>query len=158
VGKVAIFHKQNDIDASIGNIVQQNTRGRLLRFYSSKYWKPNSLKFGFMPPHPSIFFRRELFNKYGQYVLNLRIAADYELILRYFYIYKIIWKYSNITTTTMLVGGLSSKGYSSYKSLTKEICQALLMNGMAISTWRLNLRFAWKFFGILKIIYNRNIH
>ena len=158
VDNIVTFHKKNNIDASIANIIQQNNRGETVRFYSSKNWEPNKLKLGYMPPHPSIFFRRELFSKYGKYILSLKIAADYELILRYFLIHKISWKYYNITTTSMLVGGLSSSGFSSYKLITKEISQALLMNGIANPTWKLNLRFVWKLYSILRVMYNRNIH
>ena len=63
-----------------------------------------------MPAHPAIFFNRNLFEKYGQYHLDFTIAADYELIIRLFLKHKISWKFSDITTTSMLIGGVSSSG------------------------------------------------
>jgi glycosyltransferase involved in cell wall biosynthesis len=119
VEEIASFHLQNNIDASVGTIVQHRESGKIIRIYSSKYWNPEKLKIGFMPPHPSIFFKRELFNKFGQYDLGFKIGADYELITRFFLKNNITWEYSGITTTAMLVGGLSSSGASSYKLITK---------------------------------------
>ena len=81
---IAKFHQENDIDASIGNITQFNESGRTVRKYSSKIWTPKKLKIGFMPPHPSIFFKRVLFENYGNYRLDFISGADYELIIRFF--------------------------------------------------------------------------
>ena len=103
-----------------------------------------------MPPHPSIFFKRALFDRLGFYELGFSIGADYELISRFFLKGKISWHYSGITTTAMLVGGLSSSGTASYTLITKEIQKALLMNGIAFSSFKIKMRLVWKIIGFLK--------
>ncbi|MFL9831940.1 glycosyltransferase family 2 protein [Flavobacterium sp. ST-87] len=150
IEEIVDFHKRYDIDASVGNIVQHKENGKIIRLYSSKYWNPEKLKIGFMPPHPSIFFKKELFDKFGNYDLGFKIGADYELITRFFLKNKIIWKYSGIITTAMLVGGLSSSGSSSYNLITKEIQKALSMNGIEFSPLKIKMRFFWKIIGFLK--------
>jgi glycosyltransferase involved in cell wall biosynthesis len=147
---IADFHTKSAIDASVGNIVQHKEDGKVVRVYSSKYWKPEKLKIGFMPPHPSIFFKRSLFDTLGFYELGFIIGADYELITRFFLKAKISWNYSGITTTAMLVGGLSSSGSSSYQLITTEIQKALSMNGLSFSSSKIKMRFAWKIIGFLK--------
>ncbi len=82
--KIARFHTENDIEASVGNIIKVNEEGEFIRNYSAENWNPEKLKIGFMPPHPAIFFNRNLYEKYGQYHLDFTIAADYELITRLF--------------------------------------------------------------------------
>jgi len=119
--KIAKFHLDNRIDASVGNITQFNKNKKIIRKYSAKNWHPDKLKIGFMPPHPSIFFKRDLFERYGNYQLDFVSGADYELIIRFFLKNKITWKFSNITTTSMLIGGISSSGYKSYKLISREI-------------------------------------
>jgi glycosyltransferase involved in cell wall biosynthesis len=146
INEIVTFHNLNNIDASVGNIVQQNEFGRNIRFYSSKNWSPDKLKIGFMPPHPSIFFKKELFNKHNKYNINFKIGADYELIVRFFIKNKINWEYSGITTTLMLIGGVSSSGLSSYFTISKEIQKALRINAVKFSTYKINLRIFWKFF------------
>ncbi len=148
--EVADFHNANNIDASVGNIMQHTEQGKIVRIYSSKFWRPEKLTIGFMPPHPSIFFKAELFKKFGIYELGFKIGADYELITRFFLKNNISWKYSGITTTAMLVGGLSSSGSSSYKLITQEIQKALTMNEVAHSPLKIKMRFFWKIIGFLK--------
>ncbi|MRX38746.1 glycosyltransferase [Flavobacterium sp. LC2016-23] len=148
--QIAAFHKNNEIDASVGNILQHKENGKILRLYSSKFWSPEKLRIGFMPPHPSIFFKKDLFNKFGNYELGFKIGADYELITRFFLKNNITWKYSGITTTAMLVGGLSSSGSSSYSLITKEIQKALSMNNIRFSPIKIKGRFLWKIIGFLR--------
>ncbi len=152
VEEVVAFHSKNSIDASIGNVIQHKKSGRVVRIYSSENWTPERLKSGFMPPHPSIFFRRELFYNYGNYNLGFKIGADYELIIRFFLCNNITWGYNDVVTTSMLVGGLSSSGLSSYRLITSEICKALTMNDIKFSPFRIKMRIFWK---ILEI-FHRN--
>ena len=146
---VAKFHNENNVDASVGNIIQFNNEGKTVRKYSAKKWNPEKLKIGFMPAHPAIFFKRELFDKYGVYQLDFTIGADYELITRFFLKYKISWKFSNITTTSMLIGGLSSSGVGSYKLISKEIKKALTINDVKFNYSKVKLRGIWKIIGFL---------
>lgn len=147
---IASFHINNTLEASVGDIVQHKVNAKIVRRYSAKNWKPKKLKIGFMPPHPSIFFKTELFQKFGGYQLGFIIGSDYELITRFFLKHNISWKYSGITTTAMLVGGLSSSGITSYKLITKEIQKALQMNDIAFNATKIKLRFIWKLIGLLK--------
>ena len=147
---VAHFHQQNNIEASVGNIIQFNQEGKTVRKYSAKNWHPEKLKIGFMPAHPAIFFKRYLFEKYGNYQLDFISGADYELIIRFFLKNKITWKFSNITTTSMLIGGISSSGFSSYQLISKEIKKALNRNDITFSYLKVQLRGFWKIIGYLK--------
>ena len=149
IEEVVYFHSTNFIDASVGNIIQHNIDGKIVRKYSSKFWNPHRLSYGYMPPHPSIFLKRELFLKHGFYSTNFKIAADYELICRFFLLNSIKWKYSNITTTRMAIGGLSSSGLNSYKKVTNEIKKALSMNNIKFIPFFISFRFIWKIFGFL---------
>ena len=147
---IAKFHIKNSIDASVGNITQFNNDDKVIRKYSAQSWSPNKLKLGFMPPHPAIFFKRDLFENYGNYRLDFISGADYELIIRFFLRKKITWKYSGITTTAMLIGGISSSGYNSYKLISREIKKALELNNIKFSYFIVLLRVIWKLNGFLK--------
>lgn len=149
--EVAKFHSNNNIAASIGNIVQHNKNGKIIRKYSSQNWHPAKLTIGFMPPHTSIFFKKELFHHFGGYNLGFKIAADYELVTRFFLKYNISWKYSGITTAAMLVGGLSSSGISSYNIITQEMQKSLHMNGITFKKYRIKFRVFMKIKEFLKI-------
>lgn len=149
IEKVAKFLQDNPLDACVGDIVQHKN-GKIIRKYSSKNWIPEKLKIGFMAPHPSIFFKKELFQKFGDYKLGYKIAADYELIIRYFIKHTITWKYSGITTTSMSVGGASSSGLSSYNKITEEVAKAFTDNNISYSPFKVKYRVFWKIFDFLK--------
>lgn len=149
IQKVVDFLVENKVEACTGDIVQHKN-GRIIRRYSSKKWSPAKLKIGFMPPHPSIFFKKELFGSFGAYVLGYKIASDYELIIRYFLKHKISWKYSGITTTSMAIGGASSSGMSSYHTITEEVGKAFRGNQITYSPLKVKYRMIWKFFDFLK--------
>jgi len=144
IEKIADFHKKNSIEASIGNIIQHDQNQKVKRVYSSKNWNPEKLKIGFMPPHPSIFINKSVYDNLGDFSLGFKIGADYEIITRFFLKNNIKWKYSGITTTAMLIGGVSSSGISSYKLITKEIKKALKINGIKFTSMKIRFRFIWK--------------
>lgn len=150
ISKIVEFLRNNQVDACVGDIVQHREDGQIIRRYSADNWTPEKLKKGFMPAHPAIFFKKELFDKLGFYSLEFKIGADYELITRYFLKNRISWKYSGITTHRMLIGGVSSSGMSSYKKVSEEIMKALLMNDIPFRPWRIKSRILWKVFGFLK--------
>ena len=149
IENIVKFHKKNNVDASLGNVTQFSKGGKKVRKYSAKNWIPEKLKIGFMPPHPSIFFKKELFEKHGNYHLDYVSGADYELIVRFFLKYNISWKFSNITTTAMLIGGISSSGISSYLLISKEIIRALSRNDIRFNSLKIHLRGFWKLLGLI---------
>lgn len=150
IKEVAEFLMKNtEIDAIIGDIVQHKN-SKIIRKYSSKKWNPEKLKVGFMPPHPSIFIKRELFDKFGYYSLGYKIAADYELIIRFFLKHNISYKYSGITTTSMAVGGASSSGVKSYNIITEEVNRAFDQNNILYSPQKVKFRFIWKLLDFIK--------
>ena len=100
-----------------------------VRYYSAKHWKPWMLQWGKMPPHPSVYIRRELFDKYGLYKLGYDIAADYELLIRYLRMAKLRTRYLNESLVRMRMGGKSTRGWKSFKTLNKEIVRGNLENG-----------------------------
>lgn len=144
ISSIVKFHESNNINASIGNIIQHDIQGKTKRVYSSKNWNPKKLKIGFMPPHPSIFIKKTIYEKYGVFKTDYQIGADYEIITRFFLKNNISWKYSGITTTAMLIGGVSSSGIKSYIQVTKDIQKALCSNSITFSKPKIVLRFVWK--------------
>ena len=100
-----------------------------VRYYSAKHWKPWMLQWGKMPPHPSVYIRRELFEKYGLYKLGYDIAADYELLIRYLRMATLNTRYLNECLVRMRMGGKSTRGWKSFMTLNKEIVRGNRENG-----------------------------
>ena len=64
--------------------VSQTDTSKVIRNWKSQPFKKSLLAKGWMPPHPTLFLRKEIYQKYGHFNTSYRIAADYDLILRVF--------------------------------------------------------------------------
>ena len=99
------------------------------RYYSAKHWKPWMLQWGKMPPHPSVYIRRKLFERHGLYKLGYDIAADYELLVRYLRKAGVTARYIAGSVVRMRMGGKSTRGWRSNLKLNQEIVRANRENG-----------------------------
>lgn len=117
-----------------------------VRYYSAKHWKPWMLQWGKMPPHPSVYIRRELFARYGLYKLGYDIAADYELLIRYLRMAKLNTVYLNESLVRMRMGGKSTRGWKSFTTLNREIVRGNRENGYFCCFPMLLPKYAFKVF------------
>ena len=109
------------VQALYGNVrFVDELGGKTLRVCFARLWKPWMLQWGYMPPHPAIFIRKECFEKWGGYEPDrkeYRIAADYELLIRFFRVHRMKARYMPICTTVMRTGGVSTKDVEARKKL-----------------------------------------
>ena len=101
---------------------------KITRFYSSKNFKRWKMKLGLMPPHPASIIRKNIYNKFGAYSDNFKIAGDFEFFLRVLYKNKIRYKILDETIIRMRSGGISGKNLLSYWISTIEIFKSFRMN------------------------------
>ena len=124
---------REQVDCLYGNVrFVRELGGKTLRVCFARWWKPWMLQWGYMPPHPAIFIRRECFEKWGGYEPDrkeYRIAADYELLIRFFRVHRMKARYMPICTTVMRTGGVSTKDVEARKKLNEEIVKANRVNG-----------------------------
>ena len=100
-----------------------------VRYYSAKHWQPWMFQWGKMPPHPSVYIKRKLFERHGLYKLGYDIAADYELLVRYLRKAGVTARYIAGSVVRMRMGGKSTKGWRSNLKLNQEIVRANRENG-----------------------------
>jgi len=78
------------------------------RYWRSGKYKKSAFLYGWMPPHPTFFVKRNCYKKYGLYNTTLKSASDYELMLRFIHIHKISITYLPRVITKMRTGGVSN--------------------------------------------------
>ncbi|MDE6012525.1 MAG: glycosyltransferase [Prevotella sp.] len=142
----------DDVEAIYGNVhfVKPNNLKKSVRFYSGKPFRPWMVRFGFIPPHPSFYIRRNVYEKYGLYDPSFRISGDVELIARLSYIKKISMKYINMDFVTMLEGGESTKSIKNRKIGTKEDLIACQKLGIKSNIILVHFKYFIKVFGYLQ--------
>lgn len=79
-----------------------------VRYYSSKRFATWKMPFGFMPAHPTFYTYKRNFEKFGLYQIDLRISADFEMLLRLLKVNKLPYKYIDDLWVNMRDGGTST--------------------------------------------------
>ena len=122
----------SDAGAIYGDVhfVKKGQDDKCIRYYSGRIFRPWLVRIGYLPPHPSLYVRRELFEKYGSYNSAMRISADFELIARLSYKHHVPMKYLHIDFVTMRLGGASTRSWSNRLLGAEENLKACRANGI----------------------------
>ena len=148
------FAKEKDIDAVYGDIhfVKAGNFSKCTRYFSSRYFRPWLLRFGFMPAHPSFYCKKSIFEKYGLYDLKYRTSSDFEMMVRLLWGNKIKTKYLNKDFVTMRAGGESTAGLASKKKVNNDISRSLKAHGIYTNQALQAMRYVWR---VGELIYTR---
>ena len=109
--------------------VKRNNPSKIVRYFSSKSFKPWKMRFGFIPAHPTFFTYKRNFEKYGGYNISFEIGSDFELLLRFLFKHKISYKYIPIDLMNMRTGGISTRSWNSTVTINQENKRAFEING-----------------------------
>ncbi|MEI6480335.1 MAG: glycosyltransferase family 2 protein [bacterium] len=136
LGKVSDVFKDSNTDACYGDLVyiKDDIKNKIIRYWKAGEYKEWKLNYGWIPPHPTLFVRKSVYEKFGLFRLDLKIAADYELMLRLLKKEKIKISYIPHTLVTMRLGGSSSKNIKNRMSGIKELHKSWELNGMKVPT------------------------
>ena len=104
-----------------------------------------------MPAHPTFFTYRKYFNQFGYYKTNYKIAADYELLVRFLYVHRLKSKYLPLDFMKMRTGGASTASIKSNILLNEEIVRACKENGIWTCYPLLLLKYLVKVFELIFI-------
>jgi len=113
--------------------VDQENTDLIKRKWIAGEYIPGSFTKGWMPPHPTFFVRKEVYEKFGAYSMQLKSAADYEFMLRVIHKHEIPIKYLPQILTKMRVGGKSNMSIANRLKANKEDRKAWEMNGLKVS-------------------------
>jgi glycosyltransferase involved in cell wall biosynthesis len=136
-------------DCCADDTCEQVRRAKTFRYYSGKLWKPWMASWGFMPPHPSIYIRKSLFDLLGGYNLKYQISADFEFMIRYLRKAKLNLLYIPLCVVDMRMGGKSTSGIRSTILLNKENVLANRANGYFSIFLMMIPKYLYKIWGFL---------
>ena len=148
------FESNSTLDAIYGDIhfVKDEDLTKCTRYYSSAYFRPSMLRFGFMPAHPSFYVRKSVYQKYGLYDLQFRTSSDFEMMVRLFGRNKINAKYIPMDFVTMRAGGESTAGIEAKKKVNRDITASLKKHGIFTCQAFQWVRYMWK---AIELVYTK---
>ncbi|WP_210879427.1 glycosyltransferase family 2 protein [Roseovarius autotrophicus] len=125
--RVAAAFETPGSDGVYGDLeyVARDNPARVIRYWRSGHYRPDLLRRGWMPPHPTLFLRREVFERHGSYDTSFRIAADFEAILRWLVRARLNFDYIPEVLVRMRVGGESNRSLGRILRKSREDLRAI---------------------------------
>lgn len=136
------FMVDHNVDAVYGDLhyVAKENTNKVIRNWVSGAFSPTNFYRGWMPPHPTVFVKKSLYVDFGYFRTDMRISADYELMLRFFLKNNSKMTYLNEVITKMRVGGESNRNLQSRVAANKQDRKAWLVNNLQPKWYTLYLK------------------
>ena len=143
---------EHGLDALYGDVefFHPANPDKVVRTYNSGRFKPSRIGWGWMPAHPALFIRRDIYERFGYFREDFRIAGDFEFIARIFKDGALKSEHVNQVFVRMQTGGLSTSGLQATLRLNKEILRACSLNSIPTNWFMLLSKY---FFKLLELVH-----
>ena len=132
IERIAKIFSDPEVQAVYGDLVyvKKDSPSEVVRRWKSKKFYRSLLKSGWMPPHPTLYIRREIYQNLGGFDENYKISSDYDFILKLFLIPNLKIIYLPTTLVKMRVGGTSNRSILNIFNKSREDFQAIKSNNV----------------------------
>jgi len=130
IEKIIDRFKSCDCDSVYGDLVyvKRDDIDCVVRYWKSGEYDFRKLQRGWMPPHPTFYVKREIYEKFGSFNTDFKIASDYDLMIRFFSKAKITASYIPEVLVRMKTGGKSNKSIKNIIQKSREDLKAMHLN------------------------------
>ena len=137
ISQIMAEFKNEEVQGVYGDLhyIDKNNQNKVIRTWKSCAFKPKLLQQGWMPPHPTLFLKKEIYQTHKGFNLDYKIAADYDFMLRVLQDPKFKFSYLPQVITKMRVGGASNKSLKNIIAKTKEDYSAIKKNKLSYPIW-----------------------
>ena len=115
--------------ADLCYVAQSDTR-KVVRYWRSSNYRPGLFQRGWVPPHPTFFVRREVYERLGCFDLGYRLAADWELLVRFIEVHRIRTRHFPRVMVHMRLGGATNRSWTNVWKQNEEILRAARAHGL----------------------------
>lgn len=124
---VNVFQAQPEISGCYSDLiyVDQNNINKTVRYWKSGSFRKGLFKTGWMPAHPTFFAKKEIYDQFGLFDLDYKIAADFELLFRFIGQHQISTAYLEKVLIKMRTGGTTNKSLKNIWLQNMEIIHKL---------------------------------
>lgn len=141
LSRVAAAFADPSVEAVYGDLqyVARDDLARVIRHWASVPFTPRRLRRGWMPPHPTLYVRRAVYDRLGVFDTRYRIAADYDFMLRLFAQPGLQAVHIPAVLVKMRVGGVSNRSFAHIVQKSREDLRALRENrigGLWALVWK----------------------
>ena len=132
INNIVSMITSKNLDGVYGDLqyVDKLNTQKVIRNWKSCDFIPGLLEQGWMPPHPTLFLKKEVYEKHGLFDLSYKISADYDFMLRIFKDTELKFGYLPKVVTKMRVGGASNRSLKNIIKKSKEDYRAIRSNNV----------------------------
>lgn len=132
IERVIEVFRSKDVDSCYGDLeyVDKKDPHRIIRYWRASACTQGKFKYGWMPPHPTFFVKKGVYEKHGSFNTDFKISADYELCLRFLLKHKISTDYLPEVLIKMRTGGLSNRNFKNLLIKSYEDYKAWKVNNL----------------------------
>lgn len=132
LSRVAGILADTSVDACYADLyfVAQNDPSRVVRRLYSRPYREGLFRWGWMPPHPTLFVRKELLDELGGFDQQFKLQSDFDLAIRLFHAHRIKSVYVHETWVRMRMGGISNRSWRHVLRGNREAKMACSKNGI----------------------------
>ena len=132
LSRIAAAFADPEVGAVYGDLlyVRKDNPDEVVRYWRSGVFSERRLRWGWMPPHPTLYVRRHVYEQHGLFDTSFRIAADYDFILRTLGQNRVGVRYIPEVLVKMRVGGVSNRSLRNIVRKSSEDLRALRRNGV----------------------------
>jgi glycosyltransferase len=118
---VETFDRNSNLSVTYGNLEYVDmTMTKVVRYWKSREFEKKLFYIAWQPPHPTVYLRRFVYDTIGNFDLKYKIAADFDLMFRLFFMTDLKSQYLDKTIVKMRVGGESNRSWKNRMVLLKE--------------------------------------
>ena len=143
---------ERNIDCLYADLVyvRSENLNKVVRYYDSSQFAPSKVAYGWMPAHPTFFVKKDIYSKYGVFRTDLKIAADFDLMLRFLYTHSLTYFYMQKPIIKMRMGGVSTS-FSSVWINNIEKLRVCKDNGIKTNIFKILFKYLAKILGLLRL-------
>lgn len=145
LSEVAAVMQDPDVDCCYGDLVYVDSGdlSRIVRYWKSRPYEAGLFRKGWVPPHPTFYVRRHVYERYGRFDLNYRLAADFELMLRFLEKHRIRSVYIPRVLVKMRLGGATNQSLANIFKQNVEIYRSARQHQIGMSVAKFVLGKIW---------------
>jgi glycosyltransferase involved in cell wall biosynthesis len=132
IAQVVAAFQRSHADAVYGDIIMVDEKDiyRVHRTWLSGTYHRENFRKGWMPPHVGTFIRKSVYDRFGHFNTELRIGADYEILLRFLYKHQIPTIHLREVLVRFRLGGMSNGNLKLILRANREVRRSWGLNGL----------------------------
>ncbi len=152
LAKISSALENTDYDGVYSDLIyvdQRNTE-KSVRYWKSGEFSRKKMRYGWFPPHPTLYFRKSVYDRLGFFDDSMKVSADYDLMVRFLYQGNLRMKYLPFVSVKMRMGGVSNRNIRSVVRSLKEFAGVWEKNGLRKPGFLITTTLMFRFFQVLR--------